>query len=435
MDPATAFWIGAATVILTFCWIAYVSVVGEALRGYALSRLFELIPEADNATQRRFETLCARDDEFLQVTEVGRIIGFVAHFVGWCLLMIPIGTAVSLYDLGLGAGLSIVSLVVCVLILPPLLLRHREESALLALLPVFAWLALPFKPLTAISSSLRRIGARIEGVKDQATPEESFQEDLADSLEQAERGGLLEESEREMVHNVLELSGTPATRAMIPRTEMVFAFADDTPEEAMARMVSSRHDYLPVCDGNRDNIVGMVYARDLFVACSTGGEARPATIRGLAKPARFWPETKSLSELLQEMRAERLKMGVLLDEHGGTAGLISLEDVLDRILGYAAPPAAPGVPSERLPVAPFAGEHAEADGDVDIDQVNAVLQIELPHGPDYNSLAGLILHRLGHLPQTGESLQLEGLLLTVLDADERRVKRVKISRAPSTETV
>lgn len=420
--------VGVAVVIASFCLISYVSVVGEALHNYALSRLFELIPEADQARQRRFEKLCARDDEFTQVVEIARIIGFVAHYSGWCLVLVSAGGGLDLIDLAYAAILSVISLVLCVLIIPPLLLRHRDEAALLVLLPTFAWLALPFRPLTAISSSVRRIGARIEGVQVAEGAQETFEEDLADSLEEAEREGVLGEEEREMIHNVVELAKTPASRAMIPRTDMVCVDIAEGLGAALKVGADTGYTRIPVYENDRDHIIGVLHVTDLLPTVAEG--KAPADLRAVLRPARFWPENKPLDELLQEMREEKLKFGVLLDEHGGTSGLITIEDVLERIVGRL-----PGEHDTRampkLPdnaIRPFVDDEAEADADVDLDELNEKLQIELPEAPEYNSIGGLMLHQLGRLPARGEAIDVAGFKLTVIDADERRIKRVRIAR-------
>jgi len=422
------FWTGVAVVITTFCAIAYISVVGEALHNYALSRLFELIPEEDEATQRRFESLCARDDEFIQVVEYSRILGFVGNFLGWCMVMLSFDTGFLKQDLFMAAGLSVASLVVCVLIVPPILLRHREEAALLVLLPTFAWLGLPFKPLTLISSSVRSIGARIEGVEVRENAQDDFEEGLADSLESAEREGVLAEDEREMIHNIVELKKTPASRAMIPRTDMTCADIADGVESAMKAAADSGHTRLAVYERDRDHIIGVLHATDLLQKWSAG--ERPSDLRAVLRPVRFWPENKPMDELLREMRAEKVSFGVLLDEHGGTAGMVTIEDVLERIVGHLPTT----TPETALPaqhddaITLFAGNEAEADGDVDIDELNAKLELELPNTPEYNSLGGLILHRLGRLGQVGDTVDCGEVKLTVKDADDRRIRRVKIER-------
>ncbi|MBX3458432.1 MAG: HlyC/CorC family transporter [Planctomycetes bacterium] len=438
---SAAFWFGVTGVILSFCWIAYVSVVGEALHNYALSYLFDLIPESDQVTQRKFEDLCARDDEFIQVAEVGRIFGFVLHSLSWTAIVLPQGPNVAIVDiLTLGmpvvAAATVISLVVCVIIVPPLILRHREEAALLVLLPTFAAVAIPFKPLTAIGGSLRRIGARIEGVNAEETPEESFEDELADSLEGAEREGVLDEDEREMIHNVVELGKTPASRAMIPRTDMICVDVQDGIEGALKLAIENGHSRIPVYEGDRDHIVGVFYTRDLVPSWTTAPEQRMLELRKIIRPARFWPAGKPLDDLLREMRADRLKIAILTDEQGGTAGMITLEDILEEIVGDIQDEYDAGeVERSHRAILPFSNDEAEADGDVDLDEVNRVLEIELPEAPEYNSVGGLILHYLGRLANPGDHVDVPGYRLTVTEADQKRIRRVRISRlADATET-
>lgn len=437
MDPATAaFWIGVAVVIITFCWIAYVSVVSDALHGYALSALFDLIPVNDEATQRKFEALTRNDDEFIQVAETGRIIGFVAHFTGWMISITPEGLEFQISQLLLGGVLSIISLLICVVIMPPLILRHREESALLVLLPGFSKLALLFKPFTIISSSVRRMGARIEGVEASETAQESFEEDLADSLEEAERDGVLDEEEREMIQKVVELGQTPASRAMIPRTDMVCADVNEGIDAALKLAVENGHSRVPVFENDRDHIIGVFYTRDLVPSWNKDQSKRPQELRKIIRPARFWPSSKVLDDLLREMRADRLKIAILTDEHGGTAGMITLEDILEEIVGDIQDEYDEGeVERAHRAILPFHQDVAEADGDVDLDELNRVLELDLPEEAEFNSLGGLLLHHLGRLGTVDDEVEIGEVSLRIIAADEKRILRVRITRTSDiTET-
>ena len=429
MDWATAaFWIGVAVVIVTFCWNAYVSVIGEALHGYALSLLFEAIPEEDEATQRKFEVLCRNDDELIQVAETGRIIGFVLHFTAWVMIIMPEGVEFELLHLFIAGILTIVSLLVCVVIVPPLMLRHREEAAVLVLLPFFAKLALLFKPFTIISSSVGRMGARIEGVDVSETPQESFEEDLADSLEEAEREGVLDEEEREMIQKIVELGQTPASRAMIPRIDMVCVDVEGGLDDALDIAVSHGHSRVPIYEGDRDHIIGIFYTRDL-VPTWNSPKKRPASLRDIIRPARFWPANKVLDDLLREMRADRLKIAILTDEHGGTAGMITLEDILEEIVGEIHDEYDEGeVERAHRAILPFHNDEAEADGDVDLDEINRALDLDLPEGEDYNSIGGFIVHLLGRLAAEGDEVEIDDVKLHVIEADEKRIMRVRITR-------
>ena len=420
---------GVAAVTFSSCFIAYVSIVGEALNNYALSQLMELIPEEDEARIEQFENLTRREDEFIQVASIAQIIGIVFHFAGWSLLIPADLTWLLQWQHLLVAGsMSVLFVVVCVIIIPPWIVRHRDEAALLVLLPGFALVAIPFRPLTAISSSVRRIGARLEGVPVE-TAEESFQEDLADSLEEAEREGLLDEDERAMIHKVVELGQTPASKAMIPRTDMICADVDDGLEKATELAIKHGHSRIPVFEGDVDHIVGIFYTRDLIPLRSAGTEAHAPELRTMIRPAKFWPESKPLDELLREMRSDRLKIAILADEHGGTAGMITLEDILEEIVGEIEDEYDEGeLERAHRPISPFTHGTAEVDGDVDLDEANRVLEINLPEDAAYVSVGGFFLSRSGRLPKVGEQVEDGDLRLTVIDADEKRIKRLQIER-------
>lgn len=436
MEPATSILVGTGLVTLTAVLIVYFSVVGQALQNYAISTLFEKIGEDDTRTRARFEQLTRRDDEFLQVASLGTIICFVAHYLGWMLIIAMDASLYQFWHLLFAGGLSIVLLVLCVAIAPPLVLRRRDEEALIALLPFFSILSLPFKPFTVIGVSATRLGARIEGIAPEDSAKESFAEDLADSLDEAEREGVLDEEEREMIHNIVALGQTPASHAMIPRTDMICCELKDGLDEALRLAVEHGHSRVPVFEGDRDHIIGIFYTRDLVPTWSKSEDRSELELRSIIRPARFWPETKQLDDLLREMREDSLKIAILLDEHGGTAGLITLEDILEEIVGDIRDEFEKGDADRSYrPVLPFTEGRAEADADVDLDELNRLLELDLPESSDYNSLGGLILHEIGRLPEHDETLTIDSLRLKVLDVDEKRIRRVEITQlTPLDET-
>lgn len=444
MDPQQAtFWLGVVLVTATFAWITYLSVVLDALHKYAVSALMEEIDEDDAALRRKFEELTRKDENFVKAAEIGRLSGFVLHYLGWLAILMP-GSAfdgnITIFHVSeavlIAAVLCLCFLVFCVLIVPPMLIRQREEAAIIVLLPGFSVVSKIFFPALWLSNLLTRFGARIEGVKAVETAQETFEEDLADSLEEAEREGVLDEDEREMIHNVVELGQTQATKAMITRTEMISADITENISDVLKLAVDNGHSRVPIYEGDRDHIVGVFYTRDLVPSWGDKEVQAKLTLREIIRPAHFWPETKPLDDLLREMRQDRLKIAILKDEHGGTAGMITLEDILEEIVGDIKDEY-DGGEYERAhrAIRPFIGDEAEADGDVDIDEINRVLEIDIPEDDEYNSIGGFIVHNLGRLAKVGDEIEAESLRLTVIDASERRIGRVKLTRLDdNTET-
>lgn len=419
--------VGGAVVATSAAFMCYVSVVDEALHNYNLARMVELIGDDDPRRKARFEVLTRKDDDLIQAASIGRVIGFMIHYAAWVVLIGTEFGSFLLLDLAEAAVLSVVSAILLTVIAPPLLIRKRYEETLLRLMPGFRLAALPLRPVTMIGSVFRRMGARIEGAGPEAKPQESFHNDLADRLEEGAMEGVVDDEQREMIHNVVELGNTPAAKAMIPRTDMVCANLDEGLAAALRLSVERGHARVPVYQGSRDHIVGILMVRDL-----TGYIGRSDSLpelKAVMRPPRYWPESITLADLLEQMRRERLSIGVLVDEHGGTAGLITLEDILEEIVGDIRDEFDRDETKKRhTSIVAFSNDQAEADGDVDIDEINRRLELALPESPDYNSLAGFLIQRLGHMPAVGESHQEGRFKFTVLAGDERRIRRVGIMR-------
>lgn len=426
MDEAAWAWlIGGLVVLASAAFMSYVSIVDDALHNYNLALFFELFK--DDARQReRFEALTRRDDEFIQVASIGRVIGFMIHSAAWIVLISSRFSDFSFTELAYAAVMSILVAIVASLIVPPLIIRKRYETTLRRMLPGFRIAALPLKPITMIGSLFRSVGARLEGAKPVENAEQNFQSELADRLEEGAMEGVVDEEQRAMIHNVVELGQTPAEKAMVPRTDMAAANLDDGLDAAIKLAQEHGHARVPIYQGTRDKIVGILFVRDLLP--SYAGATKP-DLKSLMRPPRFWPESITLAKLLEEMKRERLSVGILVDEHGGTAGLITLEDIVEEIVGDIRDEFDKDETKRRhTSITPFHKDNAEADGDVDIDDLNRRLSLNLPERPDYNSLAGFMIYQLGHMPAVGESVEVDSVRLTVLAADERRIKRVKVSK-------
>jgi CBS domain containing-hemolysin-like protein len=251
---------------------------------------------------------------------------------------------------------------------------------------------------------------------------------LRDVIEDAELSGDLDETEREIIGNVMEFRDVNVSAVMTPRTEIQGVALVDGTLAAARQVALSGHSRIPIYDGSLDTIVGVVNARDLLHVAAEHGLDREASLRSILRPAHFVPETKRLSELLAEFRREKIKLAIVLDEYGGTAGLVTLGDIIREIVG--------SVQDEFDEEAPQAVRRlqngtAEVEASVRVSEVNQELSTEIPEGDDYETLAGFVLSELGHFPKRGEKFVANGVEYVVLDASERRVHRVSIRPAPS----
>jgi putative hemolysin len=223
-----------------------------------------------------------------------------------------------------------------------------------------------------------------------------------------------------MIELVMGFSESQAGQIMTPRTD-IFAVSVDTPLPEAARQVAqSGHSRVPVYEGRLDNIIGVLYAKDLLQHVAGPG---PAELREAIRKPFFVPATKPLSELLREFRSRGVHLAVVLDEYGGTAGLVSIEDVLEEIVGEIADEYDAPSPSATRKVAEGV---FEVDGRMRVGELNRALGLKIREGPDYDTIAGFLLSELGYIPSAGERLQAHGARFTVQSADERRITKVRL---------
>ena len=302
--------------------------------------------------------------------------------------------------------------------------QHTERAAL-ALTPML-WFLTNFAPLRWLSSLL--IGIANVVLPGRGLKQGPFvtEEDLRTMADVAANEDSIEREERRLIHSIFEFGDTVVREVMLPRPDMVAVDADDTIEEAIERAIERGFSRLPVCeDHSTDNIIGLVYLKDL-VRRARAGEGANA-VRVAVRPAIFVPEQKRVAELLREMRTKQFHMAVVIDEHGGTSGLVTLEDLLEEIVGEIADEYDVEMPAvERLPDGSL-----RVPGRTPIDEVSEALGTELPD-EEWDTVGGLILNLLGHVPDEGETVRFQGLELHTERVQGRRIASVRITRLPET---
>jgi CBS domain containing-hemolysin-like protein len=297
------------------------------------------------------------------------------------------------------------------------------DALLRSFLPTFQWLELPLRPFSALVVRFEHLA---RGLFDLPASAQSRRivEGLREAIEDAGREGDLDETEREIIENVVTFRDEAVASIMTPRTE-VHGVERSTPLwEALKIAAQAGHSRLPVYAETLDTVVGIFSVRDCLRLISEEG-LEGHELSELIRPATFVPETKGVFELLGDFRRQNLHMAVVLDEYGGTAGIVTLGDVLYELVG--------DLPDEFEATEP-AGIRRIADGDYEIDgserisDVNAELDIELPEDQGYETVAGFVLAELGHFPRPKETFQRADLRVTVLKATDRRVLEVRLER-------
>jgi len=309
--------------------------------------------------------------------------------------------------------------------LPTVLALRIGDRLLLAILPAFHVMQMPLAWLVRAIEALSRVMMRVVGLRSDPAYSRRIVEGLRNVIEDSEISGDLDASEREMIGNVIDFRDVAVSAVMTPRTEVHAIGIDEGLRAAADEMAACGHSRIPVYQGSLDRVVGVITARDVLLQTGKGGPDGP--LRAILRPAHFVPETKRVTELLAEFRREKVKLAIVLDEYGGTAGLVTLGDIVEEIVGEIrdefdeeAPPRFKPLQDGRI----------EVDAGLRVSEVNAELRTDIPEDEDYETLAGYVLAELGHFPRRGEGFTAHGARYTVVEASDRRVIRVAILAAP-----
>ena len=266
---------------------------------------------------------------------------------------------------------------------------------------------------------------RLAGIAE-TTPEEQHeekQEEFLTGLEQHRTEGVLDEEEQEMIENVLELRSSTADEIMTPRTDVVAIEVSSDLQKVLETITSAGHTRVPVYEENIDNIAGLIYAKDLLA--EIGKKPEDFKLREKMRKAYFVPETKPLRALLHEFQNQKLHIAIVLDEYGGTAGIVTLEDILEELVGEIADEYEE-TPHE--PIKKIDQNTIEADARTSIDDLNDEFELNLPEDDDYETVGGFVFSRLGYIPKANESFDHENLRFTIASAEPRKIKRIRIQR-------
>ena len=298
-------------------------------------------------------------------------------------------------------------------------IQHTDRAALAVARPVKALAG--WGPLRLLSRSLIGLTNVLLPGKGLKRGPFTSEEELLAVADLAVEGAVIEAEERRLIESVIELGDTVVREVMVPRTDMITFTADFRVADALEVVILNGYSRIPACGEGIDDIVGIVHAKDLMRAERDDHEDQP--VGELARPAFFVPETKGVADLLREMQQRRVHMAVVIDEYGGTAGLVTLEDIIEELLGEIVDE----FDVEDAMIEPLPGGDYRVNARMALDEVNDLLRAHLPEG-DWDTLGGLLLSELGHVPTDGESVEVDGWQLTAQRVVGRRIGRVRIHR-------
>jgi len=308
-------------------------------------------------------------------------------------------------------------------VLPLLIVRQNPERMLSVLLPPFDWAARFLHPLTGTLVRLIVDTRRDrQGVPTIAVVEEEPGEAAHAYLEAGEEQGLIERDERRLLQSIVDFGETLVREVMTPRPDIVAIRADATLDELRALFREQEYSRIPVFKENLDNILGIVFVKDLIQLTGAEGQAHP--IAGLVRPMAFVPETKRVPELLKEFQRKQVQIAIVVDEYGGTAGLVTLEDLLEEIVGEIRDE----YDVEVEPVVDEGNGSWVFSAKVNIAQVRDRLGVEI-EADGFETVGGYVLSRVGRVPSVGEAFELDGMHVEVLEAERRRIHKVRFRRA------
>ena len=256
----------------------------------------------------------------------------------------------------------------------------------------------------------------------------SSEVELRELVDMAEARGVVERGEREMIQSVFELGDTIAREVMVPRTDVVWIESTKTVPQALALAMRSGFSRIPVVAENIDDVVGLVYLKDVIRRAQDAERARQTKIDEVMRPATFVPESKPVDVLLREMQARNSHMAVVIDEYGGTAGLVTIEDILEEIVGEIRDE----YDVERPPVEQLPDGSYRLTARLPVEDLGELFSVELPRGDDVETVGGLLAQLLGRVPIPGSSISAFGLQLTAENAGGRRnrIDTVLVTRLP-----
>jgi putative hemolysin len=399
------------------------------------SRIQQLIDEGNRAAVR-VQHLKANSGRFLAVIQIGiNFLGFLASAFAAVSLVDGVADTLAQFGPLANAAQGIALVVVTILLtlftivfgelVPKQIgLAHAERVALTTA-RLMEFLGTIFAPLVGALTLVTRYVSRLFRA-DVPADERISSEELRLIIEQGGEQGILEAEEEQMIHAVIELGDQRVHEVMVPRTSMVSLASEATIGEAIDAIVSEGHSRIPVFEGSIDEIVGIVYAKDLLPFLKAGAPD-PPPLRSLLRTPVFVPESMSVDDLLHELQRRKVHIAIVLDEYGGTAGLVTIEDLLEEIVGEIQDE----YDEEEPMIVRLSDDEARVDGRAAVDDLAALFETPVPLEDDdeYDTVGGLIYHRIGGVPKPGDQVSLDGLTLTVESTDGRRVSKVLVVRS------
>jgi putative hemolysin len=405
-----------------------------ALVSIRRSRVEQLVDEGRPGA-RRVQKLLGEPSRFLAVSQLGlTFIGFLAS--AFAAVSLTDGLAGLLAGFGMdrgtadGAALVVVTILLALftivfaeLVPKTLALAHPERFAL-TLAPPLDLLGRILGPIVAMLTGITRAVTRMLGV-DISSEAQITAEELRLIVERGGEQGILEAEEEQMINAVIELGGRRIHEVMVPRIAIAALSASASFDEVIDKVIEEGHSRVPVYESSVDEVIGILYAKDLLPFLKSTVTDVP-DLRTLLRTPVFVPESMSIDDLLHEFQRRKVHIAIVLDEYGGTAGLVTIEDLLEEIVGEIQDE----YDEEEPLIEQLDDDRARVDGRAAVEDLLDIwdVRVALEDEAEYDTVGGLVYHRIGGVPQPGDEIRVDGLRLTVETTDGRRVGKVLVVR-------
>ena len=430
----TEAWMIVGAILLVLLGNGFFSGSEIALISAKRSKIDSLIQQGSRAA-RKVKWLQDHPDTFLATVQIGvTLMGTLAGVLGGYLAsryLEPVfartwlagWVAASMIAGGLvGAGIVYVELILGELVPKALALRHTESVAVAVALPIRFMAGASRWPIAVLTASTRAV-LRLFGMRDPGSRTFVSQEEIKHLVQEGKDQGVLGQAEVDLIHSVFEFSETSVKQVMVPRTKVFALSADTSPAEVGGLIVESGFSRIPVYDGSMDNIVGLAYAKDALRLLE---RRQPIVLRKILHPVLFVPESRKVGPLLKELQKRRNHMALVIDEHGALTGLVTMEDLLEEIVGEIQDE----YDWEERHVERMRDGSLVVEGTVSAAELRDGFQVPIPESTEFETVAGFMLEQLGSVPKGGEVVTAGDYRLTVVDIERNRISKVKIEKLP-----
>lgn len=400
------------------------------------TRIRQLAEEENNLAARAVMRLTDNASRFLATIQIGvTLAGFFASAIGAISAVVLVAQALAAVPVPLIAtnasaialvlvtvAIALITLILGELVPKNLALQNAERVSLFVARPV-EWLATVTAPLVIALTAITNGILALLGSKERARVPSVTEDEIRAIVDVAEEEGVVDEEEHDMIQGVFDFGDTRVREIMVPRIRIAAISKDASPRRAWELIIEKGHSRVPVFDGDLDDIVGILHAKDLLRHFGGGDTAQ--RVEELMRPAYFVPSSKLVDELLRELRQARTHMAIVVDEYGGTAGLVTLEDLLEEIIG---PIQDEYDQAEVRDIEMLNENEAIVNASASLDDLNEALSVNLRVN-EVDTVGGLVYTVLGHVPVQGEEISLPEAKITVLAVDGPRILTLRVRRS------